>query len=55
MFRLFAFAGRNKLPVEIKDSENMNQFRKRLKAYLFGESYDMNHKTINEQYKVQIK
>ena len=28
----------NKLPVEIKDSENINQFRKRLKTYLFGES-----------------
>ena len=42
----------NKLPVEIKDSENINQFRKRLKTYLFGESYDMNQKTINEQYKV---
>ena len=42
----------NKLPVEIIDSENINQFRKRLKAYLFRESYDMNQKTINEQYKV---
>ena len=43
----------NKLPVVIKDSENINQFKKRLKTYLFGESYDMNQKTINEQYKVQ--
>ena len=42
----------NKLPVEIKDNENINQFKKRLKTYLFGESYDMNQKTINEQYKV---
>ena len=43
----------NKLPVEIiKDSENINQFRKRLKTYLFGEFYVMNQKTINEQYKV---
>ena len=41
-----------KLPVVIKDSENINQFKKRLKTYLFGESYDMNQKTINEQYKV---
>ena len=41
----------NKLPVEIKDSENITQFKKRLKTYLFGESYDMNQKTINEQYK----
>ena len=39
----------NKLPVEIKDSENINQFKKRLKTYLFGEFYDMNQKTINEQ------
>ena len=39
----------NKLPVEIKDSENINQFKKTLKTYLFGESYDMNQKTINEQ------
>ena len=43
----------NKLPVEVKDSENTEQFKKRLKTYLFGESYDMNLKTINEQYKVQ--
>ena len=42
----------NKLPVVIKDSENINQFKKRLKTYLFGEPYDMNQKTINEQYKV---
>ena len=42
----------NKLPVEIKDSENINQFKKRLKTYLFGESYDMNQKTINKQYKI---
>ena len=42
----------NKLPMVIKDSENINQFKKRLKTYLFGESYDMNQKTINEQYKV---
>ena len=28
------------------------QFKKRLKTYLFGESYDMNQKIINEQYKV---
>ena len=39
-------------PVVIKDSENINQFKKRLKTYLFGESYDMNQKTINKQYKV---
>ena len=26
--------------------------KKRLKTYLFGESYDMNQKIINEQYKV---
>ena len=42
----------NKLPVVIEDSENINQFKKRLKTYLFGESYDMNQKTINEQYKM---
>ena len=35
----------NKLPVEIKDSENNNHVRKRLKTYWFGESYDMNQKT----------
>ena len=38
----------NKLPVVIKDSENINQFKKRLKTYLFGESCDMNQKIINE-------
>ena len=32
--------------LEIKDSENINQFRKRLKRYLFGESYDMNQQGI---------
>ena len=37
--------------MEIKDSENITQFKKRLKTYLFGESYDMNQKTINEQNK----
>ena len=42
----------NKLPMEIKDSENITQFKERLKTYLFGESYDMNQKIINEQYKV---
>ena len=42
----------NKLPMEIKDSENITQFKKRLKTYLFGESYDLNQKIINEQYKV---
>ena len=41
-----------KLPAVIKDSENINQFKKRLKTYLFGEPCDMNQKTINEQYKV---
>ena len=42
----------NKLPVVIKDSENINQFKKKLQTYLFGESYDMSQNTINEQYKV---
>ena len=42
----------NKLPMEIKDSKNITQFKKSLKTYLFGESYDMNQKIINEQYKV---
>ena len=43
----------NKLSVEIKDNENINQFRKRLKTYLFGEHEpDVNQETINEQYKV---
>ena len=45
----------NKLPVVIKDSENINQFKKTLKTYLFGESYDMNHKTINEQLLQSVK
>ena len=45
----------NKLPVVIRDSGNIDQFKKRLKMYLFGEFYDMDQKTINEhveQYKV---
>ena len=37
------------------NSENINQFRKRLETYLFGESYDMNQKTINEQYPTKCK
>ena len=44
--------GKKQTIAEIKDSENINQFRKRLKTYLFGKSYYMNQKTINEQYKV---
>ena len=35
--------------MEIKDSENITQFKKKLKTYLFRETYDMNQKTINEQ------
>ena len=52
LFNIVAPRLYNKLPMEMKDNENITQFKKRLKTYLFGESYDMNQKIINEQYKV---
>ena len=42
----------NKLPVEIKESANITQFKKRLKTYLFEKSYDTNQKIINEQFRI---
>ena len=42
----------NKLPVEMKESANITQFKKRLKTYLFEKSYDTNQKIINEQFRI---
>ena len=36
---------------KLKIAKTLPNLRKRLKTYLFGESYDINQKTINEQYK----
>ena len=42
----------NNLPVSLKDSENIVQFKKNLKTYLFEKTYDMEFLTINEPFKV---
>ena len=42
----------NSLPIELKSLNNVRQFKKKLKSHLFSKSYDLNTKTINEDYKV---
>ena len=42
----------NKLPLEIRTSPNIEQFKKKLKTHLFKKSYDLNDKTMNEAYKL---
>ena len=42
----------NKLPNDIKDSENIAIFKRRLKTHLFGKCYDLQDKTITEQYAI---
>ena len=42
----------NKLPNEIKSSASIQVFKKKLKTFLFHETYDMDTLTINEHYKV---
>ena len=42
----------NKLPIEIKDSPNIEQFKKKLKTFLFNESYDLDLKTITSKFQV---
>ena len=42
----------NKLPTNIKESENIATFKKKMKTYLFNDCYNLHEKTINEQYKI---
>lgn len=42
----------NRLPVCIKDSENLNMFRKKLKTHLLNEVYDIGVLSINPTYSV---
>ena len=41
----------NRLPEDVKNSGNQNIFKKRLKTYLFTESYDLEEKNIRNDYK----
>ena len=41
----------NKLPDHIKESENIEIFKKKLKTHLFGKVYDVSDKTINDDYR----
>ena len=40
----------NSLPRNVKESENIVIFKKRLKTYLFNDCYDLSEKVITEQY-----
>ena len=40
----------NKLPNNIKESENIAIFKKRLKTYIFNDCYDLRDKMLTEQY-----
>ena len=42
----------NKLPMEIKDSQNIKQFKKKLKTFLFNKTYDLDLETINREFKL---
>ena len=42
----------NKLPYELRASDNLVTFKKKLKAYLFTQCYDLQDLTINEDYSV---
>ena len=42
----------NKLPIEIKDGPNIEQFKKKQKTFLFNETYDLDLKTINSEFKL---
>lgn len=41
----------NKLPIEIKNCKTLASFKKKLKTYLFSESYDIMDKTIKTSYR----
>ena len=40
----------NSLPRSVKDSGNLNVFKKRLKTFLFSECYDLQTKEITDRY-----
>ena len=41
----------NKLPENVKNSENINTFKKKLKIHLFNEAYDLEDMTTRRAYK----
>lgn len=42
----------NSLPHEVKNSDNVNIFKKRLKTHLFMQCYDLEDKKITDRYKI---
>ena len=42
----------NKLPMEIRNSPNMVQFKKKLKTFLFDKCYNVEEKTMKQDYKL---
>ena len=42
----------NSLPRSVKDSGNLNVFKKRLKTFLFSECYDLETKEITDRYHI---
>ena len=42
----------NSLPRSVKDSGNLNVFKKRLKTFLFSECYDLETKKITDRYHI---
>ena len=51
-FKIAAPVVYNSIPIEIRQIENMDAFKKRLKTFLFSERYDLDDRSITEQYKV---
>ena len=51
-FRTFKSAAPKfyKLPLDIKQIEDMKNFRRKLKTYLFSECYNLDDMTIRESY-----
>ena len=53
--RAFKFAAPrlyNDLPVEMRKLSNMENFKAKLKTFLFSKCYDLDDQTVNENYKV---
>ena len=42
----------NRLPVQLKNIENLTEFKKSLKTYLFRKSYDLQERSLSEHYKL---
>ena len=51
-FKIATLVVYNSIPIEIRQIENMDTFKRRLKTFLFSECYDLVDLTIHEQYKV---